>query len=186
MSYVRRRWQNGEEISADKLNNIEEGIAEAKRTNAAEGKSAYDFAKEAGYRGTEAEFAAKLAEPLPRITSYTALSQLGLSGAVDMALVLSALPADSVLVVSNDTALADHIATVPGTYGLIVIKKGNAAATAEWSQVGSDTSEYYKGSWTSASGWSGWHNDRQIVWGTAAVAEGSASPYPEGTLYVVI
>lgn len=30
MNYVRRTWKNGETITADKLNNIEQGITEAK------------------------------------------------------------------------------------------------------------------------------------------------------------
>lgn len=163
MGYIRRKWQDGEVIDADKLNNIEEGIAEAKRANAAEGKSAYDFAKDAGYKGTEAEFAEKLAEPAPRITGYTDLSQLGLSGAVDMSLLLSALPPDSEFVISNDTTLADHIADTPGAYGLIVIKKSTANGTAEWSQVGGDIPESYKGTWSAAGGWSGWHSYAEIV-----------------------
>lgn len=163
MSYTRRNWRDGEVIDADKLNNIEEGIAEAKRANAAEGKSAYDFAKEAGYEGTEAEFAEKLAAPSPRITGYTALKQLGLSGAVNMSLLLSALPPDSEFVISNDTTLADHIADAPGASGLIVIKKGTANGTAEWSQVGGDIPESYKGTWSAAAGWSGWHSYAEIV-----------------------
>jgi len=163
MSYTRRNWQDGEVIDADKLNNIEEGIAEAKRANAAEGKSAYDFAKEGGFEGTEKEFAEKLAAPAPRITGYTALSQLGLSGAVNMELLLSALPADSEFVISNDTALADHVEDAPGASGLIVIKKGSASGAAEWSKVGGDTPEFYKGTWSTAGGWSGWHSYADIV-----------------------
>lgn len=81
MAYEKQNFIPGQKLKASQLNHIEDGIVnavsvteqtltEAQKSQArknlalddiADGKSAYEYATEAGYEGTEAEFAAKLA-----------------------------------------------------------------------------------------------------------------------------
>jgi hypothetical protein len=81
MAYTKHNFENGSVLTAEQLNRMEEGIREASETAEAlmqakesgelngkdgePGKSAYDYAKEGGYIGTEAQFAAKLAQEYP-------------------------------------------------------------------------------------------------------------------------
>ena len=84
MAYTKHNFENGSVLTAEQLNRMEDGIAEAAETadelkrakdsgelDGDPGKSAYEYAKDGGYAGTEAEFAEKLAKELP-----TKLSQL--------------------------------------------------------------------------------------------------------------
>ena len=58
MAYEKQTWVDGvTPLDAEHLNHMEQGIS----TAGADGKSAYAYAVEGGYTGTEAEFAAKLA-----------------------------------------------------------------------------------------------------------------------------
>ena len=58
MAYAKQTWVDGvTPLDAEHLNHMEQGIS----TAGADGKSAYQFAQEGGFTGTEAEFAAKLA-----------------------------------------------------------------------------------------------------------------------------
>ena len=81
MAYTKQNFENGKVLTAEQLNRMDEGILEAAETAEAlmqakesgelngkdgePGKSAYDYAKEGGYIGTEAQFAAKLAQEYP-------------------------------------------------------------------------------------------------------------------------
>ena len=82
MGYVRRTWKNGEVITDEKLNNIEEGIAEAKseaahaknaaETAAAKAMTPYEYAKKNGYTGTEKDLNDRIqATALPNPYSLT-------------------------------------------------------------------------------------------------------------------
>ena len=62
MAYEKQTWVDGvTPLDAEHLNHMEQGIS----TAGADGKSAYQYAVEGGYTGTETEFAAKLAEEMP-------------------------------------------------------------------------------------------------------------------------
>lgn len=73
MSYEKQIWSTGDKITAEKLNHLEDGVSSISEEIAAipsgkdgsDGKSAYQYAQDGGYTGTEAEFAAKLAEEIP-------------------------------------------------------------------------------------------------------------------------
>lgn len=75
MSYVRRTWKNGEVITDEKLNNIEEGISEAKSAAdqaANKAMTPYEYAKKNGYTGTEKELNDRIqATALPNPYSLT-------------------------------------------------------------------------------------------------------------------
>ena len=59
MAYAKQTWVDGvTPLDAEHLNHMEQGIS----TAGADGKSAYAYAVEGGYTGTEGEFAEKLAE----------------------------------------------------------------------------------------------------------------------------
>ena len=64
--------------------------------HALQGKSAYQYAKDGGYAGTEAEFAVKLAEEIPT---------------VDSTLVQSGQAADAAVVGNRLRALSEEIVT---------------------------------------------------------------------------
>ena len=59
--YIKREWVDGEAITADKMNNIETGIAEAKK-EAMQGEIAKQTAQKAETMATEAKAAAEAAQ----------------------------------------------------------------------------------------------------------------------------
>ena len=67
MAYAKQTWVDGvTPLDAEHLNHMEQGISQlsdeiAGIPSGADGKSAYQYAQDGGYTGTEAEFAAKLA-----------------------------------------------------------------------------------------------------------------------------
>ena len=62
MAYEKQTWVNGvTPLDAEHLNHMEQGIFEANGNSGADGKSAYQYAVEGGYTGTEEAFAEKLA-----------------------------------------------------------------------------------------------------------------------------
>lgn len=85
MAYTKQNFENGKVLTAEQLNRMEEGIAEAVETadelkrakdsgelDGDPGKSAYEYAKDGGYTGTEAEFGAKLAAEYPtKLSQFT-------------------------------------------------------------------------------------------------------------------
>lgn len=85
MAYTKQNFENGKVLTAEQLNRMEEGIAEAVETadelkrakdsgelDGDPGKSAYEYAKDGGYAGTEAEFGAKLAAEYPtKLSQFT-------------------------------------------------------------------------------------------------------------------
>ena len=64
MAYQKQTWVDGvTPLNAEHLNHMEQGISQLSTGEpGADGKSAYAYAVEVGYTGTEAEFAAKLAQ----------------------------------------------------------------------------------------------------------------------------
>lgn len=70
MSYEKQIWSTGDKITAEKLNHLEDGVSSISEEIAAipsgkdgsDGKSAYRYAVEGGYTGTEEAFSAKLAQ----------------------------------------------------------------------------------------------------------------------------
>ena len=64
MAYQKQTWVDGvTPLDAEHLNHMEQGISQLSTGEpGADGKSAYAYAVEGGYTGTEAEFAAKLAQ----------------------------------------------------------------------------------------------------------------------------
>ena len=77
MAYEKQTWVDGvTPLDAEHLNHMEQGIS----TAGADGKSAYAYAVEGGYAGTETEFAAKLAEEMP--TALPNPNALTFTGAV--------------------------------------------------------------------------------------------------------
>lgn len=64
MAYEKQTWVDGvTPLNAEHLNHMEQGISQFSTGEpGADGKSAYAYAVEGGYTGTEAEFAAKLAQ----------------------------------------------------------------------------------------------------------------------------
>ena len=89
------------------------------------------------------------------IKSMDALADIGLSGAVTMAQVCAAMPNRSQLVLSNNTTLANYVSDAPGDQGVLIVTKASVYTEASWTQA-SDDPMMYKGSWSAASGWSGW------------------------------
>ena len=72
MSYIPTTWVDGETpVNAENLNKLEQGVADihaAKENGELDGtpgKSAYQYALDGGYTGTEADFAKKLAQEYP-------------------------------------------------------------------------------------------------------------------------
>ena len=72
MSYIPTTWVDGETpVNAENLNKLEQGVADihtAKENGELDGtpgKSAYQYAQDGGYTGTEADFAKKLAQEYP-------------------------------------------------------------------------------------------------------------------------
>ena len=65
MSYEKQIWSTGDKITAEKLNHLEDGVSSISEEIAAipsgkdgsDGKSAYQYAVDGGYTGTETEFA---------------------------------------------------------------------------------------------------------------------------------
>lgn len=64
MAYEKQTWVDGvTPLNAEHLNHMEQGISQLSTgAPGADGKSAYAYAVDGGYTGTEAEFAAKLAQ----------------------------------------------------------------------------------------------------------------------------
>ncbi|WP_313678458.1 hypothetical protein [Corynebacterium stationis] len=62
MAYTKTEWVNDSKpaISAENLNKIEQGIADAHAIVATPGKSAYDIAVDNGFEGSEVEWLASL------------------------------------------------------------------------------------------------------------------------------
>lgn len=89
------------------------------------------------------------------IKTMDSLADLELSGAVTMTQVCEAMPNRSQLVLSNNTTLSDYVSDAPGDQGVLIVTKASVYTEASWTQAADDPM-MFKGSWSSASGWSGW------------------------------
>nr|WP_162990929.1 hypothetical protein [Maliibacterium massiliense] len=75
---------------------------------------------------SRADVAAKADASTHNLKTYSALSQLGLTGPVTMAQVCGAMPDDAVLMLRSGAGDADHITDAPRTYcGVLIIRASN-------------------------------------------------------------
>lgn len=94
-----------------------------------------------------------------QITTYTALAQIGLSGAVTMEQVCTAMPDGSMFLLGNTVADAsgNYISDVPADYGTVEIARYNASRIfALFTKASDEAVKIYAGKYHTTNGWSGW------------------------------
>lgn len=94
-----------------------------------------------------------------QVKTYTALSQIGLYGAVTMEQVCTALPDCSMLVYGNTMkdASGHYITDVPSDYGTIEVVRYNASRIfALFTKASEKDVNIYAGKYHTTDGWSGW------------------------------
>lgn len=116
-----------------------------------------------------------------RLSTYTFLSQIGLSGEVTMVRVCEAMPLYSMLVLPNNRAQAtNYVSDVPDDYGTITVTRAELNyCVATYIRSNGTALNYYVGKYQSIAGWSGW---KQMA--TTAYAVNKAGDTMNGNLSI--